>query len=232
MKWLLLLAFAALIAFCRPKPEPGFAVVELFTSEGCSSCPPADQVLASLDKEYPGQVMVMGYHVTYWDRQGWKDRFSDQAYSDRQRDYARVLNLKEVYTPQAIVNGEKEAIGSDKDRMETLVKDALKTPVNVGLEGQVDEDGLGHWTIRYQVDRPGLAVQAALVQKRAKTDVKGGENEGHELSHVNIVRALGTGVNNVINLNFDIAPRDARLFLWAQDTTSGHILKAVELELH
>jgi len=232
MKWTILLALAALAAFCRPKPDPGFAVVELFTSEGCSSCPPADVVLAGLDKEYPGQVLVMGYHVTYWDRQGWKDRFSDPAYSDRQREYARVLSLKDVYTPQAIVNGSTEAIGSDKDRLETLVKEALGTPVNVGLEGQVDQDGLGHWTIRYQVDRPGLRVQAALVQKRAETDVKGGENEGRSLRHVNIVRALGTGQNNSISLNFDIAPKDARLFLWAQDTATGHILKAIELQLH
>ena len=234
MKWtvVFLLAAATLAAFCRPKPDSGFAVVELFTSEGCSSCPPADHVLEQLDKQYPGKVLAMGFHVTYWDRLGWKDRFSDAAYTARQEDYARLMALKTIYTPQAVVNGASETVGSDKTRMEALVKTALLTPVTVGLEGQVDQDGLGHWTIHYQVDRPGLAVEAALVQRWAKTDVQGGENDGRQLDHINIVRALGTGVANTITLNYDIKPRDARLFLWAQDTATGHILKATELQLH
>src|SRR6476619_4430550 len=94
--------------------EPGFAVVELFTSEGCSSCPPADNLLARIQKEdMDKQVYLLAYHVDYWDRQGWKDRFSDAAFTQHQQQYAEWLHLNSVYTPQMVVNGKEEFVGSN-----------------------------------------------------------------------------------------------------------------------
>ena len=87
--------------------ETGFAVVELFSSEGCSSCPPADELTIKLSKEYKRNVYFLGYHVDYWDHIGWKDKFSKADYTERQRQYAAKFNLNSIYTPQVIVNGKK-----------------------------------------------------------------------------------------------------------------------------
>src|SRR5450631_4033183 len=82
--------------------KKGFAVVELFTSEGCSSCPPADEAVAELAKDYTSNVYVLGFHVDYWNYLGWKDEFCAADYSNRQQEYAAVLNLSSIYTPQVI----------------------------------------------------------------------------------------------------------------------------------
>ena len=102
-------------ASSRPDPEAAPVLVELFTSEGCSSCPPADALLAelaALPAVEGARVVPLGYHVTYWDRLGWRDRFSDPAWTARQEDYARALGEASVYTPQAIVDGRIALVGS------------------------------------------------------------------------------------------------------------------------
>ena len=104
----------------------GFAVVELFTSEGCSSCPPADNAVAKLLQEYKNNVYVLGYHVDYWDNLGWKDAFSSAAYTQRQKNYARVLKLSSVYTPQVIVNGDEQFVGSDENKLHASIDKDLK----------------------------------------------------------------------------------------------------------
>src|SRR5580704_2729726 len=105
----------------------GFAVVELFTSEGCSSCPPADALIAAVqqeDKDLP--VYILAFHVDYWDRLGWKDAFSEGACSDRQRQYAAWLNLNSVYTPQVVVNGRKEFVGSEAGTLRAAIQSGLQ----------------------------------------------------------------------------------------------------------
>ena len=95
------------------KPVPtSFAIIELFTSEGCSSCPAADKTVAKLAQEFAGKVYILGFHVDYWNYLGWKDAFSDSKYSERQKEYAAVFKLDGVYTPQVVVNGSRELIGS------------------------------------------------------------------------------------------------------------------------
>jgi hypothetical protein len=240
-------------------PDSGFAVIELFTSEGCSSCPPADKVLADLAAEYPGRVFAMGFHVDYWDRLGWKDRFSSSEYTQRQTDYERLFARNSPYTPQAVVNGTADAVGSDKDKMEALVQEALKADGAPGekgapaiLEAEATPDGPGRWKIHYHTNLPSSngqtmedahmnfnRINAALVQKDAKSDVKAGENKGNTLAHINIVRAFasdayprsGTGDLTVKGPK-DLAPEDARLFLYAQDPATGRVLKAIEVALH
>src|ERR1700744_6104626 len=93
----------------------GFAVIELFTSEGCSSCPPADALVARVQKESNDKpVYILAFHVDYWNRLGWKDVFSSAEYSERQNQYARWLKLSSVYTPQIVVNGRTEFVGSEE----------------------------------------------------------------------------------------------------------------------
>src|ERR1700733_13645315 len=106
--------------------DKGFAVVELFTSEGCSSCPPADKAVAKLLQEHAGNVYVLGYHVDYWDNLGWKDIFSNAAYTQRQKEYAKIFKLSSVYTPQVILNGTEQFVGSDENKLNTGVKKNLQ----------------------------------------------------------------------------------------------------------
>lgn len=104
----------------------GFAVVELFTSEGCSSCPPADEVVAKIQRESKDvPVYILAYHVDYWNRLGWKDVFSSAEYSKRQNDYANYLNLQSVYTPQIVVNGKTEFVGSQESTLRSAIHNGL-----------------------------------------------------------------------------------------------------------
>src|SRR5579859_8135685 len=118
-------------------------VVELFTSEGCSSCPPADQVFSRLESPRYGnagrskqvvmvppgvEIITLGEHVDYWDDQGWKDRFSSPLFSARQQDYGKAFHLESVYTPQIVVNGQNEVLGSDSRAVQDAIGKAAKEP--------------------------------------------------------------------------------------------------------
>src|SRR5690606_23996855 len=100
-------------------------VVELFTSQGCSSCPPADRFLGELAAR-PG-VIALGLHVDYWDYIGWKDPYARRAHTERQRDYSRTLNQRYVYTPQMVINGAFQAIGSDRAAVDGLIEEARRS---------------------------------------------------------------------------------------------------------
>ncbi|MES2112408.1 MAG: DUF1223 domain-containing protein [Bacteroidota bacterium] len=108
-------------------PGKGFAVIELFTSEGCSSCPSADALVARVEKEATDKpVYILAYHVDYWNRLGWKDAFTSPEYSARQSQYADWLNLSSVYTPQIVVNGRKEFVGSEEGTLRNAIKSDLE----------------------------------------------------------------------------------------------------------
>ncbi|WP_299284549.1 thioredoxin family protein, partial [uncultured Mucilaginibacter sp.] len=159
----------------------GFAVIELFTSEGCSSCPPADELVEKIQQESNNQpVYILAFHVDYWNRLGWKDVFSSAAYSKRQNQYANWLKTQSVYTPQIVVNGRKEFIGSEEGTLRNAIKSSLqKTPSLVlTLDGvKFDKDKVG---LQYQVEGAtnNVSLLLALVQKSATTNVKAGENGG------------------------------------------------------
>lgn len=181
--------------------DKGFAVIELFTSEGCSSCPPADQLVAKIEKEDENRpVYILAYHVDYWNNLGWKDAFSNADYSKRQEDYAKYLHIQSVYTPQIIVNGRMEFVGSEESVLRNAIKGNLAK--QQGLELKLDANVAAKQVlVKYSVEKTdrNMALYIALLQKSAQTRVEHGENGGRTLSHVQIVRKLEKSVLNNTN---------------------------------
>lgn len=181
------------LSFCRdkkptPKQRKGFSVIELFTSEGCSSCPPADKLIEEINKEYADKnVLVLAYHVDYWNRLGWQDRFSNAANTQRQNYYANIFNLSSIYTPQPVVNGSEEFVGSQKTKMVHAIEASAKENKAITLTATFTNKKI---IVDYDANSksPEENILIALVEKEASTDIKRGENEGRKLHHVNIVR--------------------------------------------
>ncbi len=168
----------------------------MFTSEGCSSCPPADAVLATLDAEARAAgapVYALSFHVDYWDDLGWRDSFSNPAFSARQRAYDRAIQAG-VYTPMMLVNGRTPFVGSRSEEARRRRDAALRVPaVAVIALGTVRREGRAV-RAAYRVDGlpAGSVVAVALVERRAANAVARGENAGRRLAHVGVVRAFGT----------------------------------------
>ncbi len=178
-------------------PEPvGFAVLELFTSEGCSSCPAADRVLSEISAEHRANVFPLSFHVDYWDNLGWRDAFGDRAFSARQRRHAEVLGGHRVYTPQVVVNGRAELIGSRRTQIEALVARFVEAPRNPTptIALSVRKQGERELDVRHHVSggAAGTQLTLLLVQSRAQSHVTRGENASLELTHSNVVRALAS----------------------------------------
>jgi hypothetical protein len=184
--------------------DPGSAsrvvVVELFTSEGCSSCPPADALLKKLSEQPSAdsvQIVALEEHVDYWNQLGWKDPYSAAEFSQRQSDYSQVFGTDGVYTPQMVVDGQSEFVGSrslaakeaiqkaaNQPKVEIrLVAGANPSPDKPGFEVQVKS--LGGVSLRGETE-----LWVAVTEKGLQTDVKAGENSGETLKHAAVVRSL------------------------------------------
>lgn len=215
----------------------GFAVIELFTSEGCSSCPPADELVARIQKEDKDKpVYILAFHVDYWNRLGWKDVFSSADYSKRQNQYAGWLNLQSVYTPQIVVNGKKEFVGSEEGTLRNAITAGLRSNPAASLTLNTQK-GQDHITVQYRATgtEKNSDLLLALVQKAAQTKVQRGENGGRTLSHVQIVRKIQSQpLNAGGNGNTTIAlPQGANQGDWeviglVQNKTNGEILAAAK----
>jgi hypothetical protein len=220
MKWLFVLIVSAFAVFgivkkngvnkkeniSPRKSYSSFAVLELFTSEGCSSCPPADRLLPQLASENTN-VIPLSFHVDYWNQLGWTDPFSHAEFSDRQKEYARQFRLESIYTPQLIINGEFEMVGSNRSTAETDIKNVLNEKPRVEIKvDQVKKENNKisvSCTLTGNIDQTDLV--AALVQKHAEVKVKAGENGGAKLSHTNVVRSfLQKTAQQKINFDIDI----------------------------
>jgi len=206
-----------------PAAPPGFAVVELFTSEGCSSCPPADRLLLELSQR-GGSVYALEFHVDYWNSLGWRDPYSAAAYSDRQRAYA---GGGQVYTPQMIVNGTNAFVGSDRERAEAAITAGLSTRPRVALTAQLAADRL---TYRAPGAPKGANLCVAIVDAHRSTRVPRGENAGKTLEHARVVRAFTSaplaGVEGSIALPGKV-PAGGAVVVFVQDG-AGEILGATE----
>jgi len=210
----------------------GFAVLELFTSEGCSSCPPADELMERIQKEAGDKpVYVLVYHVDYWDRLGWKDVFSNPDFTKRQYWYKSKFT-SQVYTPQLILNGSTEFVGSDEREIKSTLANTLNGTAASSLTLQAQQQA-SKLNIQYQFGGKAAQVQLviAVVQKHAVSRVKAGENEGRTLSHAQIVRSLTSfrvadkGQESItLPTGFDF--RNWEVIGMIQNTETGEILSA------
>ena len=219
-------------------------LVELFTSEGCSSCPPADALLQKLDQQpIPNaELIVMSEHVDYWNHDGWKDPFSSSAMTDRQRAYASQFHLDTVYTPQMVVDGSQQFSGADAKKLQAAITDELlhaKVPVRVSA---VSIDGTRlRATVETGVLDPGSGVKTAdvflvVAQNHAESQVLGGENAQRHLMHASVVRRvarvgkvkIGERFSQQVELKIDVPTdsRNLRVIAFLQNSASGRVVGA------
>jgi hypothetical protein len=227
--------------------SPTPIVVELFTSEGCSSCPPADLLLQKFDKQpFPGaQLIVLSEHVDYWNDIGWTDPFSSAAYSERQNTYGNRLRLESVYTPQMVVDGSDEFVGNDSHEATQAFEKAAaraKIPVRISgatLEGNVVKAHLETAPLPAQSKKADLVFVVAL--NHAESQVARGENSGRHLAHVAVVRALvnagsiskGHSSSQDVSAKIEsgVDPSQLRVIAFLQESGQGRILGATVVQL-
>ena len=185
-----LLALPLLLA-AGPARTP--VLVELFTSEGCSSCPSADNALARLAQKQPVEgveLVALGFHVDYWDYLGWKDPYASPEYGERQRRYALDGDENRVYTPQMVVDGTRSFVGGEDEARAQAAVAARRSKVPLRLATRVEADTV---VVRVRMDSApaqGLELWAALAEDGLSSDVKRGENAGRKLSHAAVVRTV------------------------------------------
>jgi hypothetical protein len=217
------------------KKQKGFALLELFTSEGCSSCPPADELMGKIQNEYQdSNLYVLAYHVDYWDKQGWKDIFSNADFTKRQYEYAKFLGKEPIYTPQLIINGKTDYIGSQEKVVRSGIQTALAKPAvaSVSLEfSEINNNLSVNYTVEGASKNSRLLI--AIVQKSAKSNVKRGENAHRILSHYQIVHHLHTVNLNkdrsgiaIVHLPKDFNTNDFEVIGFVQNMNDGSILGA------
>lgn len=217
-------------------------LLELYTSEGCSSCPPADKWLSNL-KPSSDKLIPLAFHVDYWDYIGWKDRFSKAEYSDRQRKTAAFGGAGFVYTPQFVFNG-RDFRGWDNSRINEVVEQQQKlaSRANLVLNAVSEQDGSITLKVNAEAVNPKDAKHAdvfiALYENKLVSQVKAGENSGRELKHDYVVRELFGAYQldnkNTFNKNFTLKPewknKDAGAVIFVQDSNNGEILQSLALK--
>jgi hypothetical protein len=210
-------------------------VVELYTSQGCSSCPPADALLAELAARY--DVVALSLHVDYWDYIGWKDPYGSPMNTDRQRRYAEALSLRYVYTPQIIVDGRANIVGTHRDEVLAEIKKAAgrEKPIRI----RITTGGGGKVIISAgRAPEVGATVWLAVYDRGHETEVKRGENAGRTIRNANVVRSferLGTWTGERLEIPLDLAGAAARgrdgCAVIVQEGRYGPILAAAALNL-
>jgi hypothetical protein len=225
---------------------PSPVLVELFTSEGCSSCPPADALLQQLDRSQPvagAQLIVLSEHVDYWNHIGWTDPYSARVFSDRQSAYSDRFGLNSVYTPQMVVDGTTEFVGNDSHRAAQAVQKAMlqqKVPVRVSdlsldtpnlLRAHVEAGALPETS-----KAPKADVYLVVALNRAESQVLRGENGGRRLTHVGVVQSLtkigslGIGKNFVKEIRVKLDSRtdwtNLRVIAFVQQAGQRQVLGA------
>lgn len=244
---LLSLLFLIMPIFSKAADSPNTGapvLVELFTSEGCSSCPPADRLLVDLDRSQPvsgADLIVLSEHVDYWNSLGWQDPWSSAFFSNRQSSYSDHFGLRSVYTPQMVVNGEAEASGNDWQQAKQACEKAIsekKIPIRISavsvegsntLHAHLEADALPD-----SVRKADLYVVVAL--DHTESQVKAGENSGRKLSHVAVVQSL-TKVGSLakdknfaqdvqVKLNSKTDLANLRVIAFVQEPGPGKVLGA------
>jgi hypothetical protein len=239
----LLIGLAPLaLAATPPDAAKTPVLMELFTSEGCSSCPPVDTWVEQLDRAQPvrgAELIVLSEHVDYWDQDGWLDPYSSAQLSDRQREYVRDLGLSDVYTPQIILDGKQELHPADLQWARRTLESAANAPMmamHIG-NAQFDKGGL---TVRVTADGAGQKhggdVFLAVALDKAVTDVLAGENNGKKLTNVAVVKQLVKigklqkgkpfDMTFFVKLWPDADPANMRVIAFVQESGQGKIVGA------
>jgi len=217
-------------------------LVELFTSEGCSSCPPADALLGQLDKLAPVNsvgIVVLGEHVDYWDGVGWHDRFSSHQYTERQTEYARRFKLADPFTPQMVVDGSQQLVGNNTPALQAALNSAA-TKNRATLHVSAERKDHKHLNVSVEAGplpegtkRADLYV--AIADNSAETQVGGGENSGRKLNHVAVARSLrkcgsvpaaGGQLQVTVPLEKGFELDKQRVVVFLQEPDAGHVLGA------
>ena len=232
-------------------------IVELFTSEGCSSCPPADQLLSRLDKEQsiPGaNIIALSQHVDYWNQLGWRDPYSSAQFSARQSSYAEAFGRDGVYTPQMVVDGHLEFVGSNATKAREAITEAASSPkakvqIEITPNTETRESGTVQFTVRVEDIPPITAgdtaeVLLAIAESDLISSVATGENAGRNLRHTGVVRQLNTigsisGTKDeapftaapVVNIPNKWRRDKLRAVVIVQERVSRHVLGAQAIEL-
>lgn len=220
-------------------------VVELFTSEGCSSCPPADALLEKWDSAQPvpdAQLIVLSEHVDYWDHDGWKDPNSSPALTERQISYVHALQLKEPYTPQIIVDGTMEMLVNDQQQAAKVFHEAASESMVPVRIADVSVDSGNPAVLRTQIKADGTSdnqnanVYVAVALNHVESQVFHGENGGRRLSHVAVVQQLtkigklqkGRSFDETVPLKLKPGtdPKNVRIIAFVQEPASGKIIGA------
>ena len=224
-RWFTLVGLATLTT--HPAVAAQRSVIELFTSQGCSSCPAADAIVGRLSTD--PELLVLSYHVTYWDDLGWKDSFSSSGSTDRQYAYARSLGERSVFTPQLVVNGTQSLVGSQENAVRKAVTTAEPKafPIQASLSKQPDGT--------YEVTLTGPAIAAEVWEVRyvrhAITSVRAGENSGRDLetyNNVTHIQRLGSFKAGIFKIQALRQPEDG-LAVLVQGPDAGPILGAAAL---
>ena len=231
--YVMLVTSGAMAAAPSAPSTSSITLLELFTSEGCSSCPPADALLFDLEERAAvpqSDLLVLAYHVDYWNSLGWRDRWSDATFSERQRAYGARFGSNRIYTPQLIVNGRVEFVGSDRGRVEREIKHASAiVPLPVAVR-PIDDA-----TIEVRV-APSAAqgdLYLVLAERGLSSKVARGENAGKLLRHPSVVRTLHRSTAEEraagsarLDLPRDLDRAAARVVAFVQEPDEGAIVAA------
>lgn len=224
-------------------PPRKAVVVELFTSEGCSSCPPADELLGRLGQDLSAkniQVIPLGFHVDYWDGLGWKDRFSSANFTQRQERYAQALKVDGPYTPEMVVDGAVEFVGNDAGRAQSTIRQQASQLETAQVK--IAAAGADQLTVQVKASPSSgnSFVMLAITEDNLSTQVGSGENGGRTLHHAAVVRELrqvGTlkdgGIETTVPLNLqkDWKRNDLHAVVFIQNGPSGKIEGAASVAL-
>jgi len=216
-------------------------LVELFTSEGCSSCPPADALLERLDRSQPvsgADLIVLSEHVDYWNDIGWKDPYSSHEYSERQSAYAEQFGLRSIYTPQMVVDGHFEFVGSDERRATQAIESATKAkkvPVSISSSSSDEKTTILHieaGPLPSSITAESAGIFLAIADNSDESHVSRGENAGRTLRHVGVLRNLirigsvdrSAGFSRDMKLDLNAKnPRNLRVAVFVQEADAGRV---------
>lgn len=230
-------------ADCRAtSPPQTVALIELYTSEGCSSCPPADRWL-SRTKLPPDSAVALSLHVDYWDRLGWKDRFASASFTARQYEQMRRHSSDFVYTPQVLVQGRdfrRWGTGGERAAIAAINSHPARAVIELVADPRGDKATIDvHVTVPNKRDRTSAKIAVALVQDGLVSNVKAGENAGERLEHDHVVRQWRAGLSLDTTgelhdrVTFPLPPEQgpASIVAFAEDSMTGDILQVLALPM-